>query len=167
MELKKTLSALPAQLKKFYPALIVLFIGLVLLLIPGKRSETTAKAQPEAPEKEVSTEEKLEIILSKIDGAGDVQVMLTAAAGQEYIYQTDQNSSDREGTQSIQITTVTVTDTNRNQSGLIRQVIPEKYQGAIVVCRGADRASVQLAIVKAVSNATGLGADHISVIKMK
>ena len=39
--------------------------------------------------------------------------------------------------------------------------------GAIVVCQGGDNATVRLAIIEAVSNVTGLGADKISVLKMK
>ena len=63
--------------------------------------------------------------------------------------------------------TVTLTDSNRNQSGLIRQIIPEKYQGAVILCQGADDPIIRLAIVDAVSKATGLGANKISVLKLK
>lgn len=41
------------------------------------------------------------------------------------------------------------------------------YQGALIVCSGAGSASVRLAVVDAVADLTGLGADQISVIKMK
>jgi stage III sporulation protein AG len=63
--------------------------------------------------------------------------------------------------------TVIITDAQRAQQGLVKQVNPPVYLGAVVVCQGADRASVRLAIVEAVANATGLGADKISVLKMK
>ena len=53
------------------------------------------------------------------------------------------------------------------ESGLIRQINPPAYLGAIVVCQGADNNTVRLAIVEAVSRATGLGADKISVLKMR
>ena len=41
------------------------------------------------------------------------------------------------------------------------------YLGAVVVCDGADSATVRLRIMQAVSALTGLGSDKISVIKMK
>jgi len=41
------------------------------------------------------------------------------------------------------------------------------YRGAVVVCQGGDNASVRLAVVEAVSNATGLTSDRITVLKMK
>jgi len=65
------------------------------------------------------------------------------------------------------ITTITVTGTNRNEEGLIKQINPPTYLGAIIICQGADSASVRLAIVDAVSKLTGLGADSIAVLKMK
>jgi stage III sporulation protein AG len=49
----------------------------------------------------------------------------------------------------------------------MQTVLAPQYLGAIVVCQGADRSDVRLAIVEAVSALTGLGADKISVLKMK
>jgi stage III sporulation protein AG len=39
--------------------------------------------------------------------------------------------------------------------------------GAVVIAQGADDPSIKLAIVDAVTKATGLGANKISVLKMK
>jgi stage III sporulation protein AG len=36
-----------------------------------------------------------------------------------------------------------------------------------VICQGAADPAVRLAVVEAVADATGLGADRISVLKMK
>jgi len=36
-----------------------------------------------------------------------------------------------------------------------------------VVCQGADRAGVRLAVVDAVKSVTGLSSDRITVLKMK
>ena len=85
--------------------------------------------------------------------------MLTMAQGQETCYQTDQRGEDH--------STVTVTDSDRKEQGLIRQVNPPVYLGAIVVCQGGDDPTVRLAIVESVAKVTGLGADRISVMKMK
>ena len=63
--------------------------------------------------------------------------------------------------------TVIVTDGDRAQNGLVQQLLPPTYLGAIIVCEGGDRAEVRLAIAKAVSRYTGLGIDRISVLKMK
>ena len=64
------------------------------------------------------------------------------------------------------INTVIVSGNDRTESGLVRQINPPVYMGAIVVCQGADDPTVQLAIIDAVSKITGLGTHRISVLKM-
>ena len=63
--------------------------------------------------------------------------------------------------------TVIITGSDRSQQGLICQQIPPQYLGAVIVCQGADKAAVRLALVEAVSDATGLSTDAITVLKMK
>ena len=82
------------------------------------------------------------------------------------MYQTDEKHRVSSDDSDEEINTVTVSGADRREDGLIRQVNPPTYKGAIVVCQGADNGAVRLAIVEAVSRATGLGADKISVLKM-
>ena len=110
--------------------------------------------------------EELTEILCQIEGAGRVKVMLTAATGETTVYQQDEDITSGENG-SIRRETVIITDSDRGQSGLVQQVNPPEYLGAIIVCEGADRAAVRLSIIEAVSKVTGLGTDRISVLKMK
>ena len=152
-------------LKKYRYVILVVFLGLLLMAIPNHKEEQ------EAPEETIphvqSTEEALEDILRHISGVGDVKVLLTVAAGDETLYQTDDEDTVNGQGQTVRKDTVIIAGTDRAQQGLIRQVNPVRYLGAVIVCDGADRAEVRLAIVDAVSKATGLGADKISVLKMK
>lgn len=148
-------------IKKYKFVILILVLGIALMLMPGtagKKEETPVTSQPEAQQE--SLDEQLSEILSNIQGAGRVQVMLTTKAGAQTVYQTDQPSTDRQDT-------VIITDDNRAQSGLVQQVISPTYRGAIVLCQGADSASVCLAIKDAVSKVTGLDTSEISVLKMK
>ena len=149
------LRKLPQLLRKYKFALLVLMIGIVLMLIPIGEKGTEETPLPEN-DMQQNVSEELSHILSQIDGVGQVQVMLTVAIGERVVYETDQNGD-----------VVIVSDGDRVQSGLVEQIHGPTYQGAIVVCQGADRASVRLAVVEAVSNVTGLSADRISVFKMK
>lgn len=153
--------------QKYRYALLVVLIGLGLMLLPGLENKTdTSVSQPSQAVKSEDISHRLEEILSQIQGAGKVQVMLTVAQGEKIMYQTDEDlASGDSGTSRWD--TVIITGADRAQSGLIQQVIPPVYRGAIIVCQGAQNASVRLAIVEAVSNITGLGADKISVVKMK
>lgn len=141
--------------KKYRYILMVLLAGILLMLLPAGSPAPAPEEEETAPAPDMET--RLETILSRIDGAGEVAVMLTEAAGEEILYQTDDQGAD----------TVLVTDSDRNEQGLVRSRQPPVYRGAIVVCAGADSAAVRLAVVEAVSNVTGLGSDKITVLKME
>jgi stage III sporulation protein AG len=141
---------------------LVLLVGIILMVVPGK--EETVQLPEQETVCQPDMEEKLAQILSQVEGAGKVSVFLSLEEGELTLYQQDEDlNSDGSG----RFDTVIVTDGNRSQSGLVQQVIPPKYQGVIVVCQGAQRASVRLNIIEAVAKVTGLSTDRISVLKMK
>ena len=155
-------------LGKYKYVLLVLFAGVVLMLLPGKQETQPESIQSsQQPTQEaVSLDKQLEAVLSAIDGAGRVQVLLTVESGEKTLYQYDEQTVAGEGG-STKKDTVIVTNGDRGQSGLIQQIDPPRYQGAVVLCQGADSAYVRLCIIEAVSKLTGLGTDRICVLKMK
>ena len=171
MEIKQLTSRLSVFIKKYRYVAIVLLIGIILMCLPGKKQSNTQEAIDESSvtETEVgkSLDDSLGEILSQIKGAGNVHVLLTVQKGEETVFQTDLQTSQNNENGYSQIETVIISGQERNQSGLVKQVNPPMYMGAIVVCQGADSPTVRLAIVEAVSKVTGLGADRISVFKMK
>lgn len=152
--------------KKYRYVLLVVLLGLVLLALPEEKEPVK---QPESiqTEEKRNLQEDLAAILSQVAGAGKVEVLLTQATGEETIYQTDEDVSTGESTSDVRSDTVLVTGTDRSETGLVRQVNPPTYQGAIVLCQGADSAQVKLSIVEAVMSVTGLRSDCITVLKMK
>lgn len=156
-------------INKYRFVLLILAIGIVLMSIPGnfgKIGDASSKeATQQASEPDVATQ--LTQILSQIQGVGQVRVMLTVSAGEKTIYQEDQDSQVGPDSSDIRTDTVIITDSDRTQHGLVSQVMPPSYLGAIIVCQGGDIASVKLAVLDAVSKITGLSADKISVLKMK
>ncbi len=162
-------SKIPDFLKKYRYLFLVLVIGLVLMAIPDHKTDREASpTEPvSAAVRETSVSDELETLLSQIDGAGAVRVMLTISAGEETVYQTNEEIRTGGDTGSASHSTVTVTDSARNQLGLIRQINPPVYLGAVILCQGADSPTVRLAITEAVSKITGLRTDCISVLKMK
>ena len=165
MEHKLNLQNIKAFFTKYRYSALILLIGIGLMLIPGKKEAKQDLSQTISQQQESETEaERLAEILSQIQGAGKVQVMLSVKTEEEMLYQTD-TQTDSSG--SVRVDTVIVSGGNREESGLVRQVKPPVYLGAVVVCQGGDSSSVQLAITEAVSKITGLGADCIVVLKMK
>ena len=147
-----------------YPILVVL-VGLGLMLLPSEQEPSEPVDPPRAVES--SLEEKLEALLGRIEGAGQVSVLLTEKEGSQTLYQTDsQTDADESGSRRTD-DTVLIEDENRTESGLVRQTLGPVYRGAVILCQGADDPTVKLAVVEAVRCVTGLGADQISVQKMK
>lgn len=151
-------------MKKYRYIALVLLLGIGLMLIPDTPETSYDVPVVSLETISVSLQDSLSELLSRMDGAGKVQVLLTEAKGEAIHYQQDE---DHSSSGQIRSDTVVITDSSREESGLIRQKESPVYQGAVVLCQGADNPSVRLAIVQAVANATGLSTDKISVLKMK
>ncbi len=173
--LRERFSGFLQKLGKFKFPILILLLGLLLLLLPGKSSPKAAEPETES-NVDVQTsltiqENALAELLSQIRGAGSVQVMLSLKSGEQVLYQSDTqlqtNSGDTEESVRQEDSTVLLSKGSGNQSALVRQVVAPVYQGALVVCQGADDPVVKLALVQAVSSVTGLGTDQITVVKMK
>lgn len=163
-------------LKKYKFVILILLIGLVLLILPSgdkkAASDTTVKEDSSEAETDyaLQIEQCLEEILSKIKGAGKVDVMLTLQRGSYTQYQTDVQTDcaqNESGTQSGEDKkTVILSEGSAYDSLAVSTVEYPLFRGALVVCSGADSAAVRLELIQAVSALTGLSSDHITVVKM-
>ena len=168
MDIKALSGKLPHWLKKYRYPILVLALGLVLMVLPGRSKKTEpAPVEKTATEQTGSISTELAQILGRIQGVGKVEVMLTVKTGETTVYQTDEDISTTETGSTIRKETVIITNSDRQQEALVTQILPPEYLGAVIVCQGADNVQVRLAVVEAVSKATGLGSDKISVLKMK
>lgn len=152
-------------LRKYRAAAVVILAGILLMALPGKSPKPSPELLPAPKAPETGFEEKLQAALSLIEGAGKVSILLSEEAGEVTNYQNDEDRSGQEG--AFRRSTVIVTNRDRQESGLIRQVNPPKYRGAVVLAQGADSPRVKLAITEAVVSATGLTSNKVTVLKMK
>lgn len=152
-------------LKKYRWAALVLLAGLILMALPEGKTEESISAQEETVQQQ-TLQQELESLLSKLDGAGKVKVLLSLASGPQTYYQSDEDLQKSEDSSDRRTETVIITSADRSQQGLVQRIDPPVYLGAVVLCQGADRAQVRLAVVDAVSTLTGLSSDKISVLKM-
>ena len=182
MELTVTTRKIWDKLKNNKYVLLVILIGLVLILIPsGKnvQSKEAAGTESTAPYENVFTlegeEKKLEEILSKVNGAGKVQVMLTLKTSTEQILAKDEqhasdsseNGDEKSSSEESSVSTVIVSSGSGKESSVTLKYIYPEYLGALVVAEGADSTKVKLELTEAVSSLTGLSTDKITVTKMK
>lgn len=152
--------------EKYKYTVLILVLGIILLCVPfGDRQEQTVPL-PQTDEEKDDMEARLRAILTQIEGAGEVEVLLSYETGITHIYQEDTKESLSGDTAQTERKTVLISQSGAEEPVKMKKVYPT-YRGALVVCQGADKASVRLAVTRAVAGLTGLGSDHICVIKMK
>ena len=154
-------------LKKYKYILLVLAVGVLLMLLPtGKKEEVGTDASQQLEDFSLEeTEEKLRKILVKIDGVGKADLMLTLKSGTQLQLAEDEDRSLRDGETESQRQTVVLSRGSGTEDIVVTQQQYPIYQGALVVCEGADNSTVCLAVTDAVSALTGLSSDKISVVK--
>ena len=160
MDMESAKQQFIAAVRKYQYVLLAVLIGVFLMLLPSRAEHK--KTESQVPEVTVpDLERELAEILSRIAGVGKTEVLLTELSGSSTIYQMDtgmnQSNSD----------TVVIMDQNREEKGLVKQIIPPIYKGAVIVCQGGDNAKIRLEVVEAVKSVTGLSSDCITVLKMK
>ena len=155
------------RLKKGKFVLLILIVGIVLMLIPtGSKTQSRDKGQTAAFSLE-DTQQHMEQLLTKMEGVGRCEVMLSLESSSRLTLARDSNETRREGEQKTQSEVLTVNRGSGCQEVVITEEIYPVFKGAVVVCDGADSSSVKLNIVQTVSALTGLGSDKISVVKWK
>ena len=177
---KELLRNLPALLERYkYPALILL-LGVFLVLWPsgGKEPETqsppettAAEAIPAEEDYCAQMERELSGMLSQMEGAGRVRVMLTLKTGPISQYQTDRSmTASREGekeSQSTQEQTVMIGRASAYDEPVVVSTAYPVFQGALIVAEGGADPGVRYQLSAAVAALLGLGADQITVVKMR
>ncbi len=167
MEISQLCKKAKSIIIKYKFVAIILLVGIGLMLLPSGDKETAAVKEQIVKANEISLEDTLANVLCKMQGAGKVEVMLNIEQGAKTIYQVDNDVSKSDSGYTDRRQTVTLTDGQRNQCGLVQQVNPPIYLGAVVLCQGANDPVVKLSIVEAVSKITGLNANQICVLKME
>lgn len=120
----------------------------------------------------------LEKILSNIEGAGKVQVMITYTESSEIKAMFNENvkeSTTEETDSSGGVRTILQTDSSKEvvyteDSGkkipITEKVIMPKIEGAIILAEGANDANIKNNIIMAVEAVTGLSTHKIQVFKL-
>lgn len=123
-------------------------------------------------------EEKLENILSKIQGVGDVKVCINYSESSEVVAmynETSKVSNTEEadtsgGTRKIQETDsqkeIVYQEENGEKMPITTKVVQPKIEGAIITAKGASNANTKANIIQAVEAVTGLATHKIQVFEM-
>lgn len=160
-----------SYVKKYKYVALVALVGVVLMLLPsGGSGESQDSTEPVNVSEAYSlqeTEKRLEQLLGRIRGVGQVQVMLTLKSGSTLQLAENSSMSQRETEARQERDVVTIHRGSGYEDVVVTEQVYPTYQGAVVVCQGAGDSGVHLAVIEAVSVLTGLGSDRITVVQWK
>ena len=155
---------------KYKFVVLAALAGVVLLAWPGGESREESVWQEAEPSAVRETlQEDLEEILGRIQGVGEVRVLLTLDADGERQLAEDSelsySGSPAAPEDYARVCETVLTDSGSGDAPVVTRRVYPTYRGALVVCGGADRAEVRLAVTEAVTALTGLTADSVTVAK--
>ena len=145
----------------------------------GKQLAMTDNSSSTSIKDSENLEQKLESILSQIQGVGEVQVFINYSESSETVAMYNENtktSTTEEtdtsgGTRKVESTDsqkeLVYQEENGEKTPIIQKTVQPKIEGAIITAKGASNATVKTNIVQAVEAATGLATHKIQVFEMK
>ncbi len=151
---------LPEILKKKNTLLILLILGVLLIVIAiptgsnsDKQSGSSAMSGATSNNYATEMESHLEEILSQINGAGKVQVLISWKGSSEKLVEKDENE------------TVYYNGSGGEQAPFIRQELMPKAEGVVVIAQGGDNAVVAAQITEAIRALFGVDTHKIKIMK--
>lgn len=150
-------------------------------LLTSKSNSEQTSAMDESEQKNYEEQQKIDLknILKKMEGVGDVDVMISFENGEEKVPAYDKSSqtstteeSDNVGgkRQNNQITDsdkVVMTSQGGNNEPFIIKTNKPKITGVVIVAEGAENSKTKYEIEKAVSKLYNLSLDKVNVYSMK
>lgn len=183
------------------PKLIMIFAAGILIIIlsfPGifgsrnSKKNSTQDNNTEIQQNDTNTtsydantyrtemENKLENILRKVSGIGEVEVMITLKASekqvalkdipstQESLNEVDGEGGNRaESSMSREESTVLYTDENGNSVPYIIQEVEPEVEGVVVIAEGGDDVNITMDIMEAAEVLFDVPAHKVKVMKME
>lgn len=169
---------------------LILVLAGILILIIALPTDTKGKKQAEEAKENISKENntmeaskdeielKLEDILEKIDGAGEVKVMITYQDSGTQVVEKDKNTSENSleesdstggvrstKEQQLQESTVYEEADAGNTPFVSKELLP-KVEGILIVASGGDNQKVKQNISEAVLALFQVEAHRIKIVKM-
>lgn len=181
---------LKADNKTIQDLTVIFIIGLIILIgasIFFKPKPTNKSSDKQMVETQVTNEDyasklesELKEILSKIHGAGNVDVLVTLDSDEEVVaamdtVQSETTTNEKDSNGGTRTTIQSETDnkivTSQNTSGenqpmILKKVMPE-VRGVVVVADGAKDPNVQYELMTAVETALGIPAYKVKVVSSK
>ena len=154
--------------------IILLVAGILLLLLScgdfmKKEEESSVAVSKEEKTEETgesyrqAMERQVVELLSKVEGVGKTEVMITLSAGKEKVTLKDNETAEGKSQEE----TVLVEDSERNSSPYVLQEKEPVPEGILVVCEGGGDPAISREIISAIQVLFHVEAHKIKVMKME
>ena len=114
------------------------------------------------------TEKELREIIGKIDGVGEVSLMITLDGTTEYVYAEDvdtETDEENDSKSNKYKNEVIIVDSDGGEKALIKKIVEPKVKGVVIVCSGGGKTEIKERVTKAVSSALNISTNNICVEK--
>lgn len=148
--------------------------GMLLILLADLRGassdQTTAAAAPNTAAQVTLTEaeytaqleQKLQQMISQIEGAGETAVMITLEGSRETIYAQSEKSGEGSSHESSPV----LRKASSGEEALVEMTWEPEIRGVAVVCQGGADITVAARVTELVSVVLGVPSHRISIAKM-
>ena len=184
MEKKKLMDILGSDKKKIRADIVTFVaVGAALMFIGGSFGKEESMAKTTVSEKEVKTEsleDRLEYILTKIEGAGRVEVLITYKSGRELIVAQQVNEENTETNETAKVgderiiksgikesVYVLIENSDGSETPLVLKEEEPEIEGVIIVAEGGNNILVKNSLINATEAALGVSTHKIQVLKME
>ena len=151
---------------------MALLLGILLLAagrsFSGSEGKTASPPQPAAKETaDRETERRMAEILSKVEGAGQVDVMLTYRQTEEKNIAHNETREESGETLRTEYTAILLEDGGGATEPLILTEISPVVEGVVIAAQGADSPAVAASLNQAAQALLDVPAHKVAVLKMK
>ena len=154
----------------------ILLIGISPMLKTHNQSKLKQEIIPSAEEYATALEARLEKILGRRDGVGEVEVMITLKSGYTYTYAVTEKvnsdvseeykSDDQRKSQQKNTTEQSYVMVEDGGSPLVTALNEPEIKGVVVVCAGGGAPKVVAQVTAAVKTALDISSAKITVSKI-
>ncbi|WRS28149.1 hypothetical protein U6B65_03200 [Oscillospiraceae bacterium MB08-C2-2] len=187
-KIRNILSSLIPANKRVGIIVLAGLAGMTLIALPAffkskdETKEVQASSTPEASSADYARqlEQELTALVSKIEGVGRVQVMVTLEGGVEYVYAQEQKrntdkTQEITGEQQVGKTyqkenieekyILVESEYGKKQPLILRQLQP-KVQGVVILCEGAGNIRVEQVLTQVVTTALPVGSNKVCIAQI-
>ena len=170
MEEKKVRAASVGKKKRIWVLVVGAVVGVLLILLgnadwPEGEGAGDVQVQTETDPMLLHmqlTEEKIAALCARVQGVGQVDVIVTFEGDFTYVYATDTKETQKESGKETQTTYITVGSGAAEQPVLITRTYPT-VSGIGIVCEGGGDAGVRSQLLSLLSATYGIGANKIYI----